>query len=57
MVLVDNEKVKDILGEFDYNKNQYAGLDKWRIPSLGELKELLSTGVEGNGDILKALNL
>ena len=41
----------------DYNKNQYAGLDKWRIPSLGELKELLSTGVEGNGDILKALNL
>ena len=41
----------------DYNKNQYARLDKWRIPSLDELKELLSTGVEGNGDILKALNL
>ena len=41
----------------NYNNNQYAGLEKWRIPSLDELRELLSSGVEENGDILKALNL
>ena len=41
----------------NYNKNQNAGLGKWKIPGLDELRELLSSGVEGNEEILKALNL